>query len=122
MKHRFSVICILLLLALPTLAAGQQTTRDSLRDGREKLWHAGEAVIEDAQQPARVCSTRPLRPLPSPMFRTGRQHKGTAFVAPTVARSLVPQTLKQQHSEFSPPYRAVASCDYYVIALRHILC
>lgn len=121
MKHRLSIIFMLLLLAMPTLADTPQTTRDTLRDAREKLWHDGEAVIEDAQQPARVCSTRPMRLLPSPMFRSSRQHKDAAYSVPSAVYSLIPLTLKHQHSAFSPPYKAAASCDYYVIALRHIL-
>ena len=67
-----------LLLLLASCQAVAATTesgrgqRDMLRDGREELWHIGAAIIEDAQQPSRICNTRPQRVLPSIGFKPSR--------------------------------------------------
>ena len=67
-----------LLLLLASCQAAAATTesgrgqRDMLRDGREELWHIGAAIVEDAQQPSRICNTRPQRVLPSIGFKPSR--------------------------------------------------
>lgn len=80
-----------------------------------------EATLTDASQLYRVCSSRPQRILPTHGSRT------TRIGTPTF--SLVRQHIvKPLHSFYngrcrmeSAPFCLSASCDYYVIALRHII-
>ena len=80
-----------------------------------------EAILTDATQLYRICSSRPQRILPSQGSRSER--------TVTPAFNFVRQHIvKPLHSFFdsrcrleSAPFCLLASCDYYVIALRHII-
>ena len=81
-----------------------------------------EATLTDATQLYRICSSRPQRILPTQGSRSIRT------LTPTF--NLVRQHIvKPLHSYYdsrcrleSAPFCLSASCDYYVIALRHIIC
>ena len=80
-----------------------------------------DAMLSDASQLYRICSSRPQRILST------QGSRGERTITPH--SNLVRQYLvKPLHSYFdsrcrleSAPYSLSASCDYYVIALRHIL-
>ena len=80
-----------------------------------------EATLTDASQLYRICSSRPQRILPTQGSRSGR----TLTLSFSVARQHI---VKPLHSFYdsrcrqeSAPFCLSASCDYYVIALRHII-
>ena len=80
-----------------------------------------EATLTDATQLYRICSSRPQRILPTQGSRTER----TTTPPILLARQ---HHVKPLHSYYdsrrrleSAPYCLSASCDYYVIALRHII-
>lgn len=116
-----------LLLLLASCQAVAATTengrgqRDMLRDGREELWHIGAAIIEDAQQPSRICNTRPQRVLPSIGFKPSRPSARHPWNNINSQKPLIPLCTYGRHEALRAPFRMVASCDYYVIALRHIV-
>lgn len=80
-----------------------------------------EATLTDATQLYRICSSRPQRILPSQGSRSNR--------TVTPAFNFVRQHIvKPLHSRYdsrcrleSAPFCLSASCEYYVIALRHII-
>ncbi|MCE2615740.1 MAG: hypothetical protein ACTTKN_03685 [Phocaeicola sp.] len=78
----------------------------------------GVANIQDVQNIYRICNSRPQRVLPS--FRTNKPmgkmplfYKYTKYIKSNAAGKFKLETA---------PYQTEAVCDYYVIALRHILC
>ena len=79
-----------------------------------------EATLTDATQLYRICSSRPQRILPTQGSRSVRTL--------TPAFNLIRHIAKPLHSycdsrcrQESAPFCLSASCDYYVIALRHII-
>lgn len=80
-----------------------------------------EATLTDATQLYRICSSRPQRILPTQGSRSSR----TLTPAFNLVRLHI---VKPLHSFYdsrcrleSAPFCLSASCDYYVIALRHII-
>lgn len=80
-----------------------------------------EAVLTDDSQPYRVCSSRSQRPLSTQGARTKRTQTHTFYF-------FRQHIVKPLHSYFdsrcrqeSAPFCLSSSCDYYVIALRHII-
>lgn len=80
-----------------------------------------EAVLTDASQLYHVCSSRPQRILPV----QGSRGERTLTPALNFVRQHI---VKPLHSYFdsrcrqeSAPFCLPSSCDYYVIALRHII-
>jgi hypothetical protein len=80
------------------------------------------AVLSDTRDIYRVCTTRPQRVLPSQGSNTQR----TPGKLPVALRHLHGLTPKHAYGRRArtetAPFCFVASRDYYVIALRHILC
>lgn len=80
-----------------------------------------EATLTDASHLYRICSSRPQRILPTHGSRT------TRTVTPTshLVRQHIVKHLHSFHDSRcrmeSAPYCLSALCDYYVIALRHII-
>lgn len=81
-----------------------------------------EAILTDATQLYRICSSRPQRLIPTHGSKTERTLSSYAAI---VRRHIV----KPFHLLYdgrrrleTAPFRALASRYYYVIALRHILC
>ncbi len=80
-----------------------------------------EAMLTDASQLYRICSSRPQRILST----QGSRGERTLTSLSNLIRYYI---VKPLHSYFdsrcrleSAPYSSSASCDYYVIALRHII-
>ena len=80
-----------------------------------------EATLTDASELYRICSSRPQRVLPT----QGPRSKRTLTPSFNVVRQRI---ITQLHSYYdsrcrleSSPFCLSASCDYYVIALRHII-
>lgn len=96
-----------------------QCSESSVLTPRRQQPH--EATLTDATQLYRICSSRPQRILPSQVSRSNR------LITP--AFNFVRQHIvKPLHSFYdsrcrleSAPFCLSASCDYYVIALRHII-
>ncbi len=97
----------------------KERTESSLMTPQRQQPH--EATLTDATQLYRICSSRPQRILPSQGSRSERTL--------TPAFNLIRQHIvKPLHSYYdsrcrleSAPFCLSASCDYYVIALRHII-
>ena len=84
--------------------------------------HHHEATLTDATQLYRVCSSRPQRILPSQGSKTERT------ITPFSNIALRQHIVKHFNSYYdgrcrkeTAPFCMSASCDYYVIALRHII-
>jgi len=84
--------------------------------------HHHEATLTDASQIYRVCSSRPQRILPSQGSKTGRTI--TPFGNFALRQHIVKHLYTYYDSRCrleAAPFCLSASCDYYVIALRHII-
>ena len=84
--------------------------------------HHHEATLTDASQLYRVCSSRPQRILPSQGSRTERTI--TPFGNLALRQHIVKHLYTYYDSrcrQETAPFCMSASCDYYVIALRHII-
>ena len=84
--------------------------------------HHHEATLTDASQIYRACSSRPQRILPSQGSKTGRT------ITPFGNFALQQHIVKHLYTYYdsrcrqeTAPFCMSASCDYYVIALRHII-
>ena len=84
--------------------------------------HHHEATLTDASQIYRVCSSRPQRILPSQGSKTGRTITpfGNFAIRQHIVKHLYTYYDSRCRQETSP-FCMSASCDYYVIALRHII-
>ena len=81
-----------------------------------------EATLTDASQLYRVCSSRPQRILPSQGPKTERTI--TPFGSFAQRQHIVKRLYSLYDSRCrkeTAPFCMSASCDYYVIALRHII-
>ena len=80
-----------------------------------------EATLTDATQLYRICSSRPQRILPTHGSRSER----TLTPAFNLVGQHIVKPLHSYHDsrcrQESAPFCLSASCDYYVIALRHII-
>ena len=84
--------------------------------------HHHEATLTDASQIYRVCSSRPQRILPSQGSRTERTI--TPFGNLALRQHIVKHLYTYYDSrcrQETAPFCMSASCNYYVIALRHII-
>lgn len=123
-----------LVLLLLTLLMGcrQQTetpaeiTSAATADGASTVQQAGDplqqaAVLSDARQLYRICTTRPQRVLPT----QGSQQQRTSGKASCAVRTIFHQSFHRfydgRYRTETAPFRFVASRDYYIIALRRIL-
>jgi len=84
--------------------------------------HHQEATLTDASQIYRICSSRPQRVLPTQGSKTERT------VTPFSCFAKRQHHVKPLYSYYdsrcrreTAPFRLSASCEYYVIALRHII-
>jgi len=84
--------------------------------------HHQEATLTDASQIYRICSSRPQRVLPTQGSKTERS------ITPFGSYAIRQRNVKPLYSHYdsrcrleSAPFCLSASCDYYVIALRHII-
>ena len=80
-----------------------------------------ETTLTDSTQLYRICSSRPQRILPT---HGSRSERTQTPLLNAVKRHLV-KSLHSHHDSRcrleSAPFCLSASCDYYVIALRHII-
>lgn len=118
---------LLLMLAACTCQAASAAAyddrgqRDVLHDAREEMWHIATAIIEDGQQPSRICNTRPQRVLPSTGFKPHRLPARHPWNTINSRKPLIPLCTYGKTVALRAPFRMVASRDYFVIALRHIV-
>ena len=84
--------------------------------------HHQEATLTDASQIYRICSSRPQRILPTQGSKTERTT--TPFGGLAIRQHNVKPLYSYHDSRCrleTAPFCQSASCDYYVIALRHII-
>ena len=85
-------------------------------------YHHQEATLTDASQIYRICSSRPQRILPTHGSKTERTITPFGRFA---QRQHIVKPLYSYHDSRcrleTAPFCLSASCDYYVIALRHII-
>ena len=103
----------------PSGAVGGVTSEAEWRVPSEN--EKGVATIDDARSIYRLCNTRPQRLLPSHGSKPGK----------STGRSFAVRRPHHKHFFFlhdgrrrleTAPFQSAASRDYYVFALRHILC
>lgn len=97
----------------------QQNTEFSFQIPNQQQHH--EATLTDAAQIYRICSSRPQRILPSQEFRHDRVW---ASFYGSSRRHIINLLYSFHDSRWrlkSSPFCLHVSCDYYVIALRHII-
>lgn len=97
---------------------GQQQNRDFLWNTNEQGRSQAACGLIDNHHPLRICSAG-IERLPLPAWKSGRW----------MARLQCINDYKQYYSFLqrrpgheATPYDCCAPCEYYVIALRHILC
>ena len=121
----FCLVVVMLAMALPTCASVSlrheaAKRHDTLCDGSKKEHHRAVATFDDATSSLRLCLTRPSRLLPntgpSPCKHSVRIP--ASLSAKTLSTSLNCRLCRRE----ATPFPATVSRDYYVIALRHILC
>ena len=101
--------------ARPAEAAAQTAMLMSPQDA-----HHHEATLTDATQLYRVCSSRPQRLLPTHGAKTERTANPCGAVRRNIVKPLYFLHDSRRRLE-TAPHALPASCDYYVIALRHII-
>ena len=97
----------------------EKHTRDGLCDANAHKHHPSAATLSDAHDIYRICNSRPGRVLPTYGSKPGR----TLGKQPFNHKSNTCYSLlnrRKQRLETSP-FATAASCEYYVIALRHII-
>lgn len=83
--------------------------------------HHHEATLTDATNLYRICSSRPQRIVPTHGSKSERNNKPYGFIRRQIVKPLKIIYDSRRRLETAPFCRP-ASSDYYVIALRHILC
>lgn len=130
-KHNFVwLLAALIAVCLTVLMNGQEGEAVAQQDQLHKSGpsviapqqqHPHEATLTDATQLYRVCSSRPQRILPT----QGARNERTLTPAIRLVRQYILKPLHSYHDSRcrteSAPFSLSASCDYYVIALRHII-
>ena len=80
-----------------------------------------EAILTDATQLYRICSSRPQRILPLQGSRSVRTLQSAFYVGRQHFVKLLHSYFDSRCRMESAPFCLSSSCDYYVIALRHII-
>lgn len=130
-KHGFVwLLAALIAVCLTVLMNGQEGETVAQQDQQKQSESSviapqqqqpHEATLTDATQLYRVCSSRPQRILPT----QGARNERTLTPAIRLVRQYILKPLHSYHDSRcrieSAPFSLSASCDYYVIALRHII-
>lgn len=95
--------------------------RDTLAAVAELPEHTLEALLSDAHDIYRICNSRPGRLIQAHGQQTGKMHGASGKGQATK------QTITLNHPDGvrrqpSAPLRCCAPCDYFIFALRRILC
>lgn len=107
-------------LCLAEQADKDCASADRLFDADATGRHSAEAVLSDAYDIYRICSSRPQRTLPSGASKPGRllwEHLQLFYYKSP--GNILCGGGKARHER--APFATEAPCDYYVIALRHII-
>lgn len=97
---------------------GQQENR--LRDHTLSDYPKEIAIIETNSNGYRLGSSRPQRLLPTPPARF-KPSQGRSTVNLHHIQKIQKHFYGGKYVAFTAPFQASVSCDYYVIALRHII-
>lgn len=128
---RFWWFSVLLTAIFLTANSGRQRDETAQRQTLEQLaepavaspqgTHHHEATLTDGSTLYRVCSSRPQRLLPTHGSKTERTANPCGLVRQRIVKPL--QFLHDSRRRLeTAPFCISASRDYYVIALRHIIC
>ena len=79
-----------------------------------------EATFTDATSLYRICNTRPQRVVPTYGSHSKRTTSQSAFALRKIVEPLKSLYDSRRRQE-TAPFRPSASCDYYILALRHII-
>lgn len=117
-------VCLALLLNLRSAeTAPAEVSLGSLESAlTAQKQHVPEAALTVAAQPCRICSSRPQRIVSSRGSGSGRSSGSSGSVARRQNVSLFQSPYDGRRRLESAPFCSPASRQYYVIALRHILC
>lgn len=112
---------LVLVLGCATEAgAREQKARDTLTDATALPLKADGALITDAHDIYRICNSRPVRLINGQGPKPHKQNSHNATVSQKT------KTLFNRYDGVrrlpSAPFRRCAPCDYFVFALRRILC
>ena len=133
MKHNRGLIWLLASLcavALTVLADFQEhgvtCVQTKGQEPAPSVWEpqqeqSHEATLTDATQLYRTCSTRPLRILPTVGSRSVRTITPVSGAAKQYNVKPLHRYYDSRCMLVSSPLRLSASCDDYIIALRHII-
>ena len=119
---------IILMVAMPvdvlayrsvTNDEGGPTERDRLTDISRKEGQKPVAMFSDTQSTARACLARPQRLLPSHGSTPGKML--TRYLSSRNNILFCNYKIRSKRQD-STPVRSFVSRNYYVIALRHIIC
>lgn len=105
----------------PTVETPHQHSESAILASQHQ--HRQEAILTDASQIYRICSSRPQRLLSAQGPKTERTV--TPFGNFTIRQHIVKHLFSYFDSRCrmeTAPFCMSASCDYYVIALRRLLC
>lgn len=125
MGRYFNILLLFLtiLLGHPTMACAHDGIETEQEKQTEHILQAGKAtgaVIANAQDLVRICNSRPQRILPSYLGKTERNFSRLLLIR-HVKPLKSPLTEWTQKAD-SAPFLPAVSCDYFVFALRRLLC
>ena len=123
-----TAICAVCLTVLLNWQSHYDATAEGSYQHREssvltpQYHHHLEATLTDASQIYRICSSRPQRVLPTQGSKTERTITpfGNFAIRHHSVKPLYSYSDSRCRKE-TAPFCLSASCDYYVIALRHII-
>jgi hypothetical protein len=127
MARIFAALCVVCLTVLLNWQSGGATAEWTCQHHESSVLapqhqHHQEATLTDASQLYRICSSRPQRILPTQGSKTERTITpfGSLAFRQHKVKPLYSYNDSRCHQE-TAPFCMSASCDYYVIALRHII-
>lgn len=110
-----------------TTNGAERLTEQPSKDKKDIAWtvrpsdeRRDQAMLSDTRIWYRLCHTRPQRLAPVYGVGHGKPHGKPSLAIRQKVKPLKAFHDRRRKAE-SLPLRLVASCDYYVIALRHIL-
>lgn len=117
------LLFLTILLGHPTTACahdGIETEQEKQTENTIQAGKATGAVIANAQDLVRICNSRPQRIIPSHFGKPERYFSRLLLIR-HVKQLKSPLAEWTQKAE-SAPFLPAVSCDYFVFALRRLLC
>lgn len=117
------LLFLTIMLGHPTTACAHDGIKTEQEKQTEHIIQAGKAtgaVIANAQDLVRICSSRPQRILPSYFGKPERNFSRLLLIRHV--KPLKNPLAEWTHKADSAPFLPAVSCDYFVYALRRLLC